>query len=384
MYVPKTGFRPVCTTKQGRAEAAGGNAIMEEEAVRNSQGSKRWRLGSWKWFFAALLFLYVMVYMPTPYVIYTPGSAEQVKPMVSVQAGDDTEEGTFMLTTVRRTYANLALLLWKSFDPHAEFGKKADSLQGRSEQEYVTEQLFNMSDSQLGAVLAAYNQLKIPYQLKSEGVYVIYNYPNLAHNEFETNDRIIEVDGKPVNDFEALQAVMKGRKAGETVQVKVERDKKEKLVKATLVELTDPNKKEEKRVGFGLRYGQRKEAIPEDKGKTITFKDSDIGGPSAGLMFTLELINRLTPGDLTEGYRIAGTGTIEPGGNVGVIGGIQFKVVAADREKAALFLAPEGNYAEAKAKLETMNTKMKLVSVRTVGDALNAIQKFGAEQKAAQ
>lgn len=101
-------------------------------------------------------------------------------------------------------------------------------------------------------------------------------------------------------------------------------------------------------------------------------------------MFTLELINRLTPGDLTEGYRIAGTGTIEPGGNVGVIGGIQFKVVAADREKTALFLAPEGNYAEAKAKLETMNTKMKLVSVRTVGDALNAIQKFGAEQKTAQ
>lgn len=355
---------------------------MKEDELLGTQKTKRWRLGNWKWFFAALLFLYIMVYMPTPYVIYTPGSAEQVKPMVSVQAGDETEDGTFMLTTVRRTYANLALLIWKSFDPHAEFGKKADSLQGRSEQEYVTEQLFNMSDSQLGAVLAAYNQLHIPYQLKSEGVFVIYNYPNLAHNEFETNDRIVEVDGQPVVDFDSLQAVMKGRKAGETVQVKVERNKQQKVVKATLVELGDPNKKEEKRVGFGLRYGQRKEAAPDDKGKTVTFKDSEIGGPSAGLMFTLELINRLTPGDLTQGHRIAGTGTIDPDGKVGIIGGVQFKVVAADREQAELFLVPEGNYAEAKAKLESMDTKMKLVPVRTVGEALQAIKQFSSEQNA--
>ncbi|MCM3337248.1 PDZ domain-containing protein [Paenibacillus sp. MER TA 81-3] len=350
---------------------------MREETMQHGNKPQRPRLHGWKWFFAGLLFVYVMVYMPTPYVVFTPGSAEEVKPMVSVKAGDEAEAGTFMLTTVRRTYANIAMLVWKAFDPNAEFGKKEESLRGRTEQEYVTEQMFNMSNSQLGAVLAAYNHLSIPYKLESQGVYVVSNDPKLAHNELQTNDRILEVGGLKVDEFADLLQALQGRKAGETLQVKVQRGKETKLVNATLVEIQDGNDPSKKRVGLGLYYGKKKDAVPTDRNKTVTFKESDIGGPSAGLMFTLELINRLSPGDLTQGHRIAGTGTIDLEGNVGPIGGVRHKVVAADRERAELFLVPEGNYEEAQAKLKKMNTKMKLVPVRTLQDALQAIEQLG-------
>lgn len=380
---------------------------MKDDIKREKRGIKQWQLAAWptspaikgfpiqqpwnrflrkwKWGFATLLLLYILVLMPTPYTVLTPGSAEPVKHMVTVYARDDTGKGAFMLTTVHQMYANLLLLLWKSFDPHAEFGKKRDVLRGRSEQEFITGQLFNMSDSQLYAVQAAFNQLNIPYELKSNGIYVIYHYPHITNhvenNGFQTNDRIVEVDGKRVNDFESLQSVLKGRVAGEIVQVKVDRSKKKTMVKAKLFEWVDPNNQAVKRIDFGLGYGERKEVIPQNKDKMVTFKRNEIGGPSAGLMFTLELIDQLTSGDLTRGYRIAGTGIINPAGHVGIIGGVKFKVVAAVREKAALFLVPEGNYAEARAKLDTMDTNMKLVSVYTVQDALQAIEQFNREHQ---
>ncbi|MCG7407547.1 PDZ domain-containing protein [Paenibacillus sp. ACRRX] len=336
---------------------------------------------AWKWFVAGLLLIYFLVFMPTPYVIYEPGSAEAVKPMVEVAAGDNVERGTFMLTTVRRTYANMALLAWSSLDKTTQIAKKEDALQGRSEAEYSTALTFMMSGSQSNAVLAAYNKVGVPYQIVKHGIFVIYNDPKIAHNEFVTNDRIDTIEGVKTNGYEDIQKALHNRKAGETLTVKVEREGKLIDVKATLAAFVSSQSPDKKIIGFGIQYGEKKEIVPADSGKKIVFKDSDIGGPSAGLMFTLELINRLTPGDLTHGHKIAGTGEITPDGQVGIIGGIQHKVVAADREGAVMFLAPEGNYAEAKAKVDTMDTKMKLVSVRTLDDALRALDELDAAGK---
>lgn len=187
---------------------------MEKEFRPYGRQPNSPRFRGWKWIFAAIVLFYVVVYMPTPYVIYTPGSAEEVKPFINVEGGDETEEGTFLLTTVRRTYANLALIAWRAFDPNAEFGKKEEALQGRTEQEYINEQLFNMSNSQMVAILAAYNQVGIPYKIESEGIYVLFNNKQLADNEFITNDRIMEVEGQKVNGFDDLQAALKGGQPG--------------------------------------------------------------------------------------------------------------------------------------------------------------------------
>ena len=103
----------------------------------------------------------------------------------------------------------------------------------------------------------------------------------------------------------------------------------------------------------------------------ISIDSGDIGGPSAGLMWALGLYELMTPGDLTGGRTIAGTGTIDLRGHVGPIGGIRDKVVAAEHAGATIFLAP----AEDMNELAAVDTgAMKVISVATFGDALQALR----------
>jgi PDZ domain-containing protein len=111
-----------------------------------------------------------------------------------------------------------------------------------------------------------------------------------------------------------------------------------------------------------------------------TFKDVDVaigidpaqvGGPSAGLAFTLGIVDKLTPGSLTGGRTVAGTGTIDGFGHVGPIGGIQQKIAAAVRAGASVFLAPAGDCADAKA---AAPASLTLVRVETLHGALQALK----------
>ena len=106
---------------------------------------------------------------------------------------------------------------------------------------------------------------------------------------------------------------------------------------------------------------------------TVTFNSDGIGGPSAGLMWTLGLSDLLTPGDLTGGRTIAGTGTIALDGSVGPIGGIAQKVVAAERAGAKVFFAPTSEAADARAVVHGM----AVVPVKTIQDALNWLYQHG-------
>src|SRR5699024_5470026 len=114
----------------------------------------------------------------------------------------------------------------------------------------------------------------------------------------------------------------------------------------------------------------------------LDIRSGDIGGPSAGLMFSLEIYNQLTEKDITKGYNIAGIGAIDSEGNVKRIGSIDKKVVAADEEGVEIFFAPNeqgvkgSNYREAKQAAEKVGTSMKIVPVDTFDDALEYLEKL--------
>jgi len=104
----------------------------------------------------------------------------------------------------------------------------------------------------------------------------------------------------------------------------------------------------------------------------VSIQLNGVGGPSAGMMFALGIIDKLTPGgDLTDGKVVAGTGTIDASGNVGAIGGIQMKTIGARRDGATVFLAPADNCADAKANLPA---GLELAKVSTLQDALTALK----------
>ncbi|MNI13488.1 Lon protease [compost metagenome] len=173
---------------------------------------------------------------------------------------------------------------------------------------------------------------------------------------------------------------MKGKKAGETVTITYMRDQVEKTESLTLGILPLEPGEKEPRAGLGVTPAEVQRIKADQEDKQITIQAGDIGGPSAGLMFSLEIYNQLVPGDITKGYRIAGTGTIDNEGIVGPIGGIQHKVIAAEKAGAEIFFAPKdmiredgmpiNNYSDAAARAKKIKTPMKVIEVGTMDDAL--------------
>ncbi|MGG6311274.1 SepM family pheromone-processing serine protease [Paenibacillus macerans] len=319
--------------------------------------------------------VYVVVYMSTPYMINQPGTAESIKPMVSIKAGDAQEKGTFMLTTVSVSYANVWMLATARFHKHAEVVRKEPE---RNDEEYETQQRYYMSSSQSNAIMAAYNKAGVKYDVVSEYVFIVgLSKENKPKGDFRSGDIIRQVNGRPVTRFEDLGTLLQGKKAGDLVPVQMERSGKtvEQEVELVDIKAADGSHK----AGLGVTVGELRKVEAADQDKEVHFEDTRIGGPSAGLMFTLEIYNQLTTGDLSKGYRIAGTGTIAEDGTVGAIGGVQFKIVASDREKAEIFFVPEANYKDAKAKAEEIGSAMKLVPVKTLDDALDYLNTLEAK-----
>jgi PDZ domain-containing protein len=335
-----------------------------------------------------IVIVYLLVFLPLPYFIYKPGTAENVHPMVHVDGDQDKEAGVFMLTTVRVLDANIVNYLYALVAPFQQITtKKTVFRAGESEQEYSERQSFVMKDSQSNAIQAAYREAGIGFHNENEGIIVLQVLENMpASKVLQAGDYIRQVDDLLVTKLDDLLSYIRSKKPGETVNITYERKKvtRTKPIRLGVLPPDANNPNGVERPGLGVVPAEVHSVKADDPSRQVTIKAGDIGGPSAGLMFTLEIFNQLTSGDLTKGYRIAGTGTIDTNGRVGVIGGIQHKIVAANREKADIFFAPKDlvpskgapirNTTDALEQAEKINSRMKVVSVGTLEDALNYLQ----------
>ncbi len=150
--------------------------------------------------------------------------------------------------------------------------------------------------------------------------------------KLEPRDRIVAVDGTEIGGMEDLFAALDGVSPGDKVEVGVRRSGADRTFEITTAAAQDDKKRAILGVLVGIGY-----QFPFDVHVGI---DESIGGPSAGLVFALSVYDTLTPGALTGGDVVAGTGTIAPDGTVGPIGGIREKLIAAARSDAEIFLVP--------------------------------------------
>lgn len=316
------------------------------------------------------------MYFSLPYYVSKPGMAKELSPIVTVEDGYK-EKGNFMLTTVRMGRANIYSYLEAKMGKYEEIYPEELILnQQETEEEYNVRQLHLMASSKLNAIEVAYRKAGLPINYKYKGIYVMQVFPGMpADGALQAGDRIYKIDGKQFSSSEKFIEYVGKKQAGDKVSLTFTRKKAEQTVTLTL----KPLKQDPKRAGIGITLVDDKEIVvaPEVKVKT-----DDIGGPSAGLMFTLEIYNQLTKEDFTKGYQIAGTGTIDVDGTVGPIGGIEQKIVAADKAGAEIFFAPnekgakDSNYRAAVKTARDIKTKMKIIPIDNFNEAIQYLEKM--------
>ncbi|ANU27880.1 SepM family pheromone-processing serine protease [Planococcus versutus] len=308
-----------------------------------------------------------------------PGGAYELSPLVEVVGGDEDDEGTLSLMTVSMLTATPALYIWaKIQDGYKILQPEQVRSPHESEEEYNVRQLKLMSDSQVNALQVAFEQAELPFEVNNNGVFVLSVSTGSAADEvLAPGDRVLEIDGNNFTEMQQLIDYLSAKKEGDTVEVLYEREDREISTEIKLAPLpSDPE-----RVGLGISFVEDKsiKTTPE-----VEIDTDQIGGPSAGLMFTLEILNQLEDEDITKGYDIAGTGTMESDGSVGRIGGIDQKIMAADSADIDIFFAPDepvesgeaNNYEIAIKTAKKIDTDMKIVPVKTIEDALQFLDEL--------
>ncbi len=225
----------------------------------------------------------------------------------------------------------------------------------------------SFSDSQTLSEIAALSYLKYP-EVMYAGT-IAQDSP--SYEILDPQDQIVALNGTLVTSVDALQATLEDTLPDEVVTVTVLRTDAEGMAQQKDVKVTLGANPEAGTRGFLGISPQVRPVAPFTISNSL--QTSNIGGPSAGLMFTLGIIDRLTEGDLTSGHYIAGTGTIDTEGQVGEIGGILMKMIAAKGVGATVFLVPAGNCPEA---LTRVPDGLELVKVGTLTEAMTALDQI--------
>ncbi len=326
------------------------------------------------------------VFLPVPYAEMSPGptvntlSEHDGEPVLQV-SGHKTypTDGHLNMTTVRVTSPDYRMNLveavygWLAHDnkivPH-------DTLypDGKTEEQSSQENAEEFSQSQESAKVAALKELGIPVQSWVIVSTVVKGTP--AQGRLHAGDVIKAVDGTPVKEPADVAKLVTRHKPGQDVVFTIvpakdqaAAEKVHRTATATKdVTLTTARSDDggPQRAVVGISAGTD-HTFPF----TIDIKLADVGGPSAGLMFALGLYDKLTPGSLTGGKFVAGTGTIDDDGKVGPIGGIELKTIGARDKGAQYFLTPAENCAAA---AKDTPSGLTLVKVGTIGDALGALK----------
>jgi len=312
-----------------------------------------------------------MASVDTPWLATEPGSATATDGLLSVEGAETFDDpGQILYLTVRQN--RLSVLEWvtRARDPYATIDRETDLYPNVDRSDLRQQNLDLMDRSKSDAELVALQHLG--YQVfDTVGAQVTSIEPgSAADGKLAVNDVINAVNGVPTLDAEALIAALREFGAGDTVTLSRQKTDGTPLdpVDVTLGARPDGTAGGFLGITTGTWYIESPN-IPVH----IEIDSRDVGGNSAGLAFTLSIIDQLTPGDLVGGKKVAVTGTIQLNGNVGDVGGVAQKAVAARRAGAEVMLVPRNLESEAKKNAGDM----QIIPVSTLDEALAALANLG-------
>src|SRR3984885_190738 len=316
----------------------------------------------------------VAVLVPVPYVILGPGPTLNTlgkdssgQPLITISGhASYPTSGHLNMVTVSyeggpgvRLNIFAALAAW--LNPHEAVVPESEIFApGQSQQQVTQQDQVQMTSSQQSATAAALHQQGIAYQTAAEVVSVKQGLP--AYGKLKPGDLITAVDGQPVTGTTRLTTLIKAH-AGQPITVTFRRGGTTMHTQLTAAQVGG-------RPILGI--------VVQDQYQfpfTVTIQIGQIGGPSAGTMFALGIIDKISTENLTGGKFIAGTGEISANGVVSPIGGIQQKMIAARDAGATVFVAPAGNCSDTRG---AVPAGLRVVKISTLSGAVSALDNIKA------
>jgi PDZ domain-containing protein len=324
------------------------------------------------------------MFIPVPYVMKSPGpvfnTIGKIKDVELISiSGTQTypTEGELNMTTVSeyggpQQGLDMFQAIWGWISPdRTVVPRESVYPESETEQEQTARNAMSFSTSQSYAIAAAMDYLNQPVTEKLVVTSVGVDTP--AQDKLRAGDEILAVNGVQMTRPQQVVEAVQSNPVGTALTFSLVRsDSKLDVVVTSSTHQDDPLTPQDEAtipfIGIGIDINYSADF-------KIEFGVTGVGGPSAGTMFAIAIIDKLTPGALTKGKVIAGTGTIDPDGNVGNIGGIQQKLIGARDAGAVLFLAPQGNCDDVVGHIPDGLT---VAAVGTLAEAMAAIEAFNS------
>jgi PDZ domain-containing protein len=281
--------------------------------------------------------------------------------------------GRILLVTVSLRSVQPFTYVFDQLDPNVQVVNQRDLIGNSKPSQQGQVDAVQMDTSTQTAAVVALQRLGYKVTIQDVGTLVAdVQAHSPADGHLVPGDTITAIDGTPTPSNDVLEKVIRSHQPGQTVTLAVR-------------PATGADRTESVRLGqsppslgaphafLGISTDTKQEAkLPFN----VTIDPGNIGGPSAGLAFTLGVLDKLSTGDLTGGRVIAATGTINPDGSVGPIGGIVQKTAAVRKAGAVAFLVPSDEYAQA---VQHAGSHLRVIKVNNLGDALNALRSLGGD-----
>ncbi len=280
-------------------------------------------------------------------------------------------EGNLYQLTVRRDEANYFVYAWARLNSQIDLYPREVILpDGVTPQELSEISIQNMMTSENVAIAVALDSLNYDIQSEGDGVLVVGLLDDSpVKDKLIKNDLIVSINNELVKSVSEFISMLRTYEIGDIVNIGLIRNEQELNIETKLIEHVEYEN--EPMVGFLASTPNQQFIFPFE----VDIKTGNVGGPSAGMMMALNVYNLLTEDDITNGKKIAGTGTIEIDGSIGPVGGVKQKVISAKRANAGLILVPTANYEEASVFADD-NTQ--IVAVDSFDNALNVIFDFSS------
>lgn len=311
-----------------------------------------------------IVFMATILY-PLPYYIYTGGGTINVKDKIHIENKET--KGDFNLCYVEQINANIpTFLLSKLLSNWDSVSKEEVSLNDKEDIKdiYKRDKIY-LEEANQNAIFVAYKKAGKSVNILDKHLYIIYLEED-SDTDLKIGDDILEIDGSKIDSLADISKILDSYEVGSKLNIKVKRNGKE-MMKYAIVHEKDGRKL----IGIALTSIYDYEVDPKI---TFTFSNSE-SGPSGGFMVTLAIYNQLIDNDISNGLKIAGTGTIDIEGNVGSIGGVKYKLKGAVDSKSDIFLVPVGeNYEEAIKYKKKYHYDIKIIGISTFEEAIEKLE----------